>query len=179
MRACKCRRITTLATFMKQLPIVDELSFEAPLVAAEIALYTVDEEYGVQGLYFGVGDPDLDGQHWNFTRYLDHDDGVCTVKEPQAAVLYEGITSFKMSRTGLVCEFDATGAKDTRVRRLAIKYEADKACWDDMMRIAVVIFTDRPYFSMEYREIRKRHGLELQFLRSKQSALPAEAFQQR
>jgi hypothetical protein len=127
--------------------VVEHLHINADHVAGLKEEYTGD--FIVNGIYFSEGDPERGGQHWNFTRALgDDDDGVCTVKGIQEAVVYEGITHFDMNRTGLVCVFDSANAIKTGVRRLTIDYQIDDATWRDLVQQANIIFTDMPYFKL-------------------------------
>lgn len=95
-------------------------------------------DYTVVGIYFGEGDPDNGGKHWNFTRGIcdDEDDGVCTVKEIQQAVVYGGITNFSMSRDGLVCKFDEYASQKTGVNELEIHYNVTQSKWSELCAMA-------------------------------------------
>jgi hypothetical protein len=127
--------------------IIERLHINARMVAANEEEFT--EDFTVHGIFFSEGDPEAGGQHWNFTRSLgDDDDGVCTVKEIQELTVYEGITNFEMSRTALVCEFDARAAERTGVRRLTISYQIDDATWTDLVIQAQLVFTDSAYFKL-------------------------------
>jgi hypothetical protein len=126
---------------------LEDRRFDATMVAASEEAFT--DNFTVHGIYFGEGDPEHGGQHWNFTRSLgDDDDGVCTLKEIQSITVYDGIVSFDMHRTALVCEFDTATAQHTGVRRLTIAYEVDDATWSDLVTQAKHVFSDRPYFQL-------------------------------
>lgn len=128
--------------------VVDKISFAAELVAAQQEQYTPD--CIVHGIYFGSGDPELGGQHWNFTRILgDDDDGVCTVKEIQEVTVYGGIKSFSMTRTGLACEFDTDTSRQTGTRNLEISYTVDDPTWSSMIEQSQYVFQGQPYFTLE------------------------------
>lgn len=125
----------------------EHLHINAQMVAANEEAFT--EDFKVHGIYFGEGDPEDGGQHWNFTRSLgDDDDGVCTVKEIQVVTVYDGIIIFEMRRTAVVCEFDSETAEHTGVRRLTIAYQLDDATWSDLVTQAKLIFTGMPYFKL-------------------------------
>lgn len=128
--------------------IVDKIAFAAELVSAVREEFTPD--FIVHGIYFGTGDPEAGGQHWNFTRSLgEKDDGVCTVKEIQEVIVYGGITSFSMTRTSLACEFGAETARKTGTRRLEITYSVDDQTWAEMVEQARYVFQGEPYFVLE------------------------------
>lgn len=132
---------------MKNQPCVDHLHIDAQLVAANEQEFT--EDFTVHGIYFGEGDPENGGQHWNFTRALgEDDDGVCTVKEIQVVTVYDGIIRFEMNRAGLECEFNDEAAEQTGVRRLTVAYQVDDATWSDLVTQAKMVFTDEPYFKL-------------------------------
>ncbi len=127
----------------------DNLHINAQMVAAHEEAFTQD--FKVHGIYFGEGDPEDCGQHWNFTRALgDDDDSVCTVREIQVVTVYDGIISFKMNRAAVVCEFDSETAAHTGVRCLTIAYQVDDATWSDLMTQAKMVFTDKPYFKLSH-----------------------------
>jgi hypothetical protein len=126
--------------------IVDELRFTAELVAAEEDEFTPD--YVVNGIYFGQGNPEQGGQHWNFTRSLNDDDGVCIVKEIQDVTVYGGIVHFTLSRHNLVCEFNEKTACATRTRRLLIAFAVDDEVWKALMKQAMRIFDGEAYFKL-------------------------------
>jgi len=128
--------------------ILDNLHIRAEVATAHEEVFT--EHFTVHGIYFGQGDPEHGGQHWNFTRSLgDEDEGrVCTVKEIQAVTVYGGVTKFEMTRTGVICEFDDDTAVHTGVRRLTIAYQVDDAGWRDLQIQARLIFTGLPCFEL-------------------------------
>jgi len=127
--------------------VIDSVHFHASVVAANEEEYT--DDFTVHGIYFGEGDPENGGQHWNFTRTLgDDDDGVCTVKEIQQLPVYEGITRFEMSRTGLACVFDLQTAQKTGVACLTIAYQIDDVCWAGLCTQAKLVFTGKDYFTL-------------------------------
>jgi hypothetical protein len=127
--------------------IKDELHVKANLVAAEENGYAPD--FVVHGIYFGEGDPEQGGQHWNFTRTLDEDDdGVCTVKEIQQVTIYGGIERFTLSRHSLTCEFDENAASETGVRKLHIEYSIDDDAWQPLVNQAMHVFHGEEYFEV-------------------------------
>jgi hypothetical protein len=128
--------------------IAATIAFNAELVAAQQEQYTCD--CIVHGIFFGTGDPEAGGQHWNFTRMLgDDDEGVCTVKEIQEVTVYGGIVSFSMSRHGIVCEFNSKTSRETRTRRLEITYAVDDATWATMIEQARHVFQGQRYFILK------------------------------
>ncbi|HEX4949259.1 MAG TPA: hypothetical protein VFZ34_21465 [Blastocatellia bacterium] len=132
---------------MKQAEIIDELRFHAEMVAGHEEGYT--PEFAVHGIYFGEGDPEQGGQHWNFTRSLgEDDDGVCTVKEIQEVTIYGGIINFTLTRQSLACEFDEDAAHSTMTRRLFITYEIDDETWNSLVKQAKLIFEGESYFKL-------------------------------
>jgi hypothetical protein len=131
---------------MKQPVIADELRFTAEMVAAEEEEFTPD--FIVHGIYFGEGNPEQDGQHWNFTRSLNDDDGVCVVKEIQEVTVYGGIISVKLTRRSLTCEFDETTAKSTRTRRMTIEFAIDEETWEALVKQAELVFEGENYFEL-------------------------------
>lgn len=128
---------------MRQPVIADEIRFNAEMIAAHEEEFTPD--FVVHGIYFGEGDPEQGGQHWNFTRSLNDDDGVCTVKEIQEVTIYGGIVSFKLTRRSLACEFSDAAARSTHTRRLLITFEIDDESWEALMRQAQLIFDGEGY----------------------------------
>ena len=131
---------------MKQPVISDEIRFNAEMVAAHQEEFTPD--FVVHGMYFGQGDPEQGGQHWNFTRSLNDDDGVCIVKEIQEVTVYGGIVSFKLTRRSLACEFSDATAKSTRTRRLLIGFESDDEAWEALVKQAKLVFDGEGYFEI-------------------------------
>jgi hypothetical protein len=123
------------------------LSFVAENVAADITEHT--PEFVVYLIAFGAGDPEDGGHHWNFSRCFDEDWGVCTVREVQEAVVYEGIESFRLHRSGVECVFDPTAAKETGLRELRIAFTIDDEVWRDLADTAQIVFRDCPCFALE------------------------------
>ncbi len=102
----------------------EEIRFAAERAVGHEEVYTPD--FVVHGIYFGEGDPDHGGQHWNFTRTLgEDDDGVCTTREPQQITVYGGIHRFVLTRDSVTCGFAARTADVTEVRRLLIDLRID------------------------------------------------------
>lgn len=124
----------------------NELRFHADLVSAIEEEYTPD--FKVHGIYFGEGSPEQGGQHWNFTRSFDDDDGVCTVKEIQEVTVYGGIISCVITRQALICEFDEEAAKETMIRKLHITFELDDETWKAVTNQALLVFDGEPYFQL-------------------------------
>jgi hypothetical protein len=127
--------------------IEDEIHVKANLVTGEEDGYTPD--FVVHGIYFGEGDPEQGGQHWNFTRALgEDDDGVCTVKEIQQVTVYGGIVRFTLARHSMTCEFDEKAAKETGVRKLHIEYGIDDDTWQSLVKQAKFVFYGEEYFEV-------------------------------
>jgi hypothetical protein len=127
--------------------IENEIRIKANLVAAEEDGYT--PEFVVHGIYFGEGDPEQEGQHWNFTRSLgEDDDGVCIVKEIQQVTVYGGIERFTLARDSVTCEFDEEAAKETGVRKLFIEYSINDDTWQSLVEQAKLVFDGEGYFEV-------------------------------
>ncbi|AZZ90660.1 hypothetical protein EUZ85_07985 [Hahella sp. KA22] len=128
---------------------------EKIIVKAEF-IEAIEEEFTpdfkVVGIYFGEGDPENSGQHWNFTQSIgdddDDDEGVCTVKEVQQATVYGGITEFTMDCRGLVCKFDESACQQTGVNELEIQYNLNHKKWDELCTMAKRVFVGAPYFTV-------------------------------
>jgi hypothetical protein len=129
---------------MNQPAIADEVHFHADLVAAQEEEFTPD--YSVHGIYFGEGDPEQGGQHWNFTRSLDDDNGVCIVKEPQEIVIYGGIVRVSLARHNLMCQFSEAAAQSTKVRTLLITFTIDGERWNALVEQALQVFDGESSF---------------------------------
>ena len=134
---------------MKESVIVDELQFHAEMVEAQEVAYTPD--FIVSGIYFGEGDPERGGQHWNFTGCSADDDneGVCIVKEIQEVTVYSGIDLFILTRKSLTCNFNNETAKSTKTRRLLISYEINDETWEAVVKQSQKIFTGESYFHLQ------------------------------
>ena len=127
--------------------IEDEMRVKADLVAGDEEEYTTD--FVVHGIYFGEGDPERGGQHWNFTRNLGEDDNrVCTVKEIQQVTIYGGIVRFALARHSMTCEFDEKAAMETGVRKLVIEYSIIDDTWQSLVKQANIVFDGEEYFEI-------------------------------
>jgi hypothetical protein len=127
--------------------VVETISIDADQVESLEEHFT--PEYVVHGIHFGEGDPEADGQHWNFSRTLgDNDDGVCTVQEIQRVTVYGGIVRFSMTRNRIICEFELATAQKTLVRRLDIRYDVDAKTWKGLVEQAHHVFQGEPYFDL-------------------------------
>jgi hypothetical protein len=110
----------------------------------------VEADYELYTIAFSVGDVEVDGHSWNFSRGLDDDDsGVCIVREIQQATIYECITSFNLHRAGLACIFDKEGASEIGFSELQITFKIDDRAWKQLTNIARIVFRDRPYFTCD------------------------------
>ena len=124
------------------------LSFAAEDVETHVDGYSPDPELYM--IAFSVGDVEVDGHSWNFSRGLDEDDsGVCTVREIQQSTIYECITSFDLHRSGLKCTFDGEGINCTGFSELQITFEIDDQAWSQLANTARIIFQDRSYFTCD------------------------------
>jgi hypothetical protein len=125
------------------------IKFGAEFVETSVEKFT--DDYTVYTIYFGEGDPEIDGEHWNFQRSLEDDDGVCTVKEIQRWTVYEGITNFQLFRTNLICEFDKKTSLEAGVEKLKIiiYFQMDNKKWSKLKEVASIVFKDRDYFQIQ------------------------------
>ncbi|PSB56563.1 hypothetical protein [Chamaesiphon polymorphus] len=125
------------------------LSFTAEDVETHVEESSADTQYYL--IAFSVGDVEVDGHSWSFSRGLDESDdwGVCTVKEIQQATIYECITSFDLHRSNLKCIFDEEGINCTGFSELQIIFELDDRAWKQLADTARIVFHDRPYFTCE------------------------------
>ena len=122
------------------------LSFVAEDVGTDVTEYT--EECVVYLIGFGTGDPEADGHSWTFSRSFDEDDGVCTVREIQRAVLHGGIERFTLHRSGVECVFDPEGARETGFGELRVRFTIDDKTWNDLVATAKIVFRDCPCFRL-------------------------------
>jgi hypothetical protein len=126
--------------------IVAELQFHAEMVAALEEGDTPDSVF--HGIYFGEGDPEQGGQHWNFSRILNGDDGVCIVREIQEVTVYGGIVSCRLTHQSFACEFNDETAQETQARRLFITFEIDDQTWKSLATQARLVFHGENYFDL-------------------------------
>lgn len=127
--------------------ISDELRFKAEFVEAVSEEFTPG--YIVHGIYFGEGNPEQGGQHWNFTRTLETDDeGVCTVKEIQQVTIYGGIKRLTLNRDNLICEFDNKASENTDTKKLSIIYDIPDDKWLELRKKANLVFSGESYFEL-------------------------------
>jgi hypothetical protein len=127
--------------------VIPLLSFAADEVGGE----TVEDvpDFTIYIIHFAAGDPEKDGHSWNFSRGLEDDWGVCTVREIQRATVYEGIASFDLHRRGLACVFDPEGASKVGFAELHITFAIDDHAWEELAATAGIVFRDRAYFRCE------------------------------
>lgn len=85
-------------------PIKDEIRY----VAAEVAGFedTIEPAMTIHGIYFAQDTSNDEAENWSFTRAFWDNDGVCTMKEPQAVTLYGGITECTLTRNSFFCVFE-------------------------------------------------------------------------
>ena len=115
-------------------------------------------EFVVFNLFFEESDPEEGGESWCFQRALGadgtlkslegDDDGVCTVKEIQQAILHEGIQKFELSRTQVVCVFEPNAVEETTTDSLEINYNIDDAQWTELKQMSALVFAGKDYFNI-------------------------------
>ena len=115
-------------------------------------------EFVVFNLFFEESDPEEGGESWCFQRALGadgtlkslegDDDGVCTVKEIQQAILHEGIKKLDLSRTQLVCVFEPHAVEETGTEGLEISYQIDDDLWNELKDMSAMVFVGKEYFSV-------------------------------
>jgi hypothetical protein len=126
----------------------DEIKFQAEFVAAITEEFT--PAFIVHGIYFGEGNPEQGGEHWNFTRTPGtDDDGVCTNKEIQQVTIYGGINRFLLARNHLVCEFDEHHSRKTGTKKIDITYEISAKEWAELIEKASLVFFGEMYFEIK------------------------------
>ena len=128
--------------------IKNKLEFKSEFVDLDEVTYTPD--YSVIGIYFGEGDPQKEGQHWNFSLSLgeDEDQGVCTIRDVNRVILYKGIAQFNLSRNWLVCEFSNEGIQETNVKTLVINFDIDDSKWKSLVDMAKRVFVHESCFQL-------------------------------
>ncbi|HYE73061.1 MAG TPA: hypothetical protein VEF04_07020 [Blastocatellia bacterium] len=124
----------------------DKIQFHADVVTIIEEEYTPD--FIVHGFHLGESEPEQGGQHWNFTRCLEDDDGVCIKREIQQVVVYGGFVTCTLSRRHFICEFDEETSKQTMTRKLHITFEIDDESWDGLQKQASLVFKGESYFSL-------------------------------
>ena len=124
---------------------MDKLAYQADQVKSLVVDYT--SKFRVYSAHLGVGDPERGGHHWSFSRSLEDDDGVCTVREIQRATLYEGIRSFRLVRTGLNCVFETAAVPEVGITELEITFAIDDSTWNELSSALDDVFRDRPYYT--------------------------------
>jgi hypothetical protein len=126
---------------------------EVTLIKSEF-VEAVSEEFTpdfiVHGIYFGEGDPEQGGEHWNFTRSLetDDDDRVCTVKEIQRVTIYGGISRFILERNHITCEFDEQNSRKTGTKKIEIVFDISDKEWGKLVEKAKLVFSGESYFEI-------------------------------
>ena len=115
-------------------------------------------EFVVFNLFFEESDPEEGGESWCFQRALGadgtlkslegDDDGVCTVKEIQQAILHEGIQKLELSRTQLVCVFEPHAVEETGTEGLEINYQIDDDLWNELKEMSALVFVGKEYFKV-------------------------------
>ena len=115
-------------------------------------------EFVVFNLFFEESDPEEGGESWCFQRALGadgtlkslegDDDGVCTVKEIQQAIVHEGIRKLELSRTQLVCVFEAHAATETGTEGLEISYQIDENLWSELKEMSSLVFLGKDFFKL-------------------------------
>ncbi len=115
-------------------------------------------EFVVFNLFFEESDPEEGGESWCFQRALGadgtlkslegDDDGVCTVKEIQQAILHEGIQKLELSRTRLLCVFEPHAVEETGTQGLEINYQIDDILWKELKEMSSLVFTGKGFFKV-------------------------------
>lgn len=108
--------------------LMTTISFTAQHVDTHVEDFTGD--FRVYGVYFEAGDPEADGESWNFTRSFEDDEGVCTVREIQRATLYDQIEELRLTRHRLVCTFEPDARNAAGCDRLEILLDVDDVVWE-------------------------------------------------
>lgn len=124
---------------------MNTITFTAEKVAALIQDYT--ETFRVYGVYLEAGDPEADGESWNFTRSSEDDEGVCTVREPQKATLYDDILELSLSRSCLICVFTPTGQVSAGCTRLEIHLDLDDDTWTQVAQMMDIVCSDKDFYT--------------------------------
>ena len=124
------------------------IKVNAEFIEAHEEIYT--PEYSVVGIYFGEGDPEQGGEHWNFTQSIsdDEDEGVCVVKEVQQITFYGNIDSFILSRDHLTCIFSDSKVEQTGTKELVIYYQINDIKWIEISNAPKKIFINEHYFKI-------------------------------
>jgi hypothetical protein len=63
-------------------------------------------------------------------------------------VIYGGIETFTLHRSGVECVFDPEGAQEAGFGALRITFTIDDKNWNDLAATAKVVFRDCPYFKL-------------------------------
>ena len=102
------------------------------------------------GIYFGEGDPEQNGQHWNFTQSTGEGEiePVCVVKEIQQLVLYGNIDKLSLSRKQLKCTFNDSALNLTGTKELVVNYKISDKKWSDIYLMAQRVFKNETYFKI-------------------------------
>jgi hypothetical protein len=120
------------------------ISFAAEHVDMHVEDFT--DTFRVYGVYFEAGDPEVDGESWNFTRSFEDDEGVCTVREPQRATLYDGIQLLSLTRSELVCVFEPEVRSQSGCARLEIQLRIDDATWGKVAQVMDTVCSGKTYY---------------------------------
>jgi hypothetical protein len=125
-----------------------DLDIDAYYIEVQEEEFTPD--FTVVGIYFGEGDPEQGGQHWNFSQSIgdDEDEGVCTVKEIQQVVLYGNIDEFSISQSQVKCVFSDSALAKTGAKKLIINYELNDQEWVSLSNMAKKVFCNESYFTI-------------------------------
>jgi hypothetical protein len=128
--------------------------FEAKIV--EVFKNEFTDDFVVFHLFFEEFDPEKGGQSWNFQRALgadgtveslgEDDDGVCTVKEIQQVVVYEGIQSIELNRSNLICKFEPEVWNKAGTKGIDISFSISDELWEQLIEFGEMVFQGRGYF---------------------------------
>ncbi len=130
--------------------------FKAKIVASFKEEFS--DDFVVFNIFFEESNPEDGGESWNFQRALgadgsieslgEEDDGVCTVKEIQQVTIYEGIESFILRRTSVVCVFQKDKHNETRTDGLEITFSINDKQWEKLKYFSSLVFLRRTYFKI-------------------------------
>lgn len=127
--------------------VSEELTFKAEQVEFYTEEFTPD--FRVHAIHFAQGDPEEEGNHWNFSRSEpDDNEGVCTVKEIQQLTMYGGMNKFILERGKIICQFSEDAAFKTGFKTILIHFQIPEEKWEQLAEIARLVFYEENYFEV-------------------------------